>query len=128
MTKHEKKGRSAQDMINDMRNVVKPKIGRMLLEADYEGMGESDQKEFELEFETILTLAETAFSQQELHMREWIPVAKRLPEVGQRVIVTQMVSDRTVVYCTTFPFEKTKEKYITAWMPLPKPFKGETEE
>lgn len=59
---------------------------------------------------------------------EWIPVSERLPEEGARVIVTQIFGERTTVYCTIFPFEKTKEKYITAWMPLPEPYKAESEE
>lgn len=60
--------------------------------------------------------------------QRWIPVGERLPEEGQRVFVTQIVRDRTVVYCTTFPFEKIKEKYITAWMPLPKPYEPQESE
>jgi hypothetical protein len=59
---------------------------------------------------------------------EWIPVSERLPGEGQRVFVTQTVSDRAVVYCTTFPFEKIKEKYIRAWMPLPKPYEPQESE
>ena len=52
--------RSPKDMIDDMREIVKPRIGEMLLEADYEGQGKSDKAEFEYEFETILKLAESA--------------------------------------------------------------------
>ena len=59
---------------------------------------------------------------------KWIPVSERLPEEGQRVHVTQTVSERTVVYCTTFPFEKIKGKYITAWMPLPEPYEPQESE
>lgn len=55
---------------------------------------------------------------------KWIPVSERLPEEEQRVLVTQIVRERTTVYCTRFPFEEIKEKYITAWMPLPAPFES----
>ena len=55
---------------------------------------------------------------------KWIPVSERLPEEEQRVLVTQIVRGRTTVYCTRFPFEEIKEKYITAWMPLPAPFES----
>ncbi len=60
--------------------------------------------------------------------QRWIPVSEKLPKEGQRVLVTQIVSERTVVYCTRFPFEKIKEKYITAWMPLPKPYESQESE
>ncbi len=53
---------------------------------------------------------------------EWIPVSERLPEEGQRVFVTQTLDEKTIVYCTSFPFDRIKEEYIIAWMPLPKPY------
>ena len=59
--------------------------------------------------------------------QKWIPVSERLPEDGQRVFVTQTFERRTIVYCTRFPFDKTKEKYIIAWMPLPDGYKKEKE-
>ena len=57
--------RNVQDIIDDMRNIVKPNIAKMLLEANYEGCGKEDKADFETEFEMILTLAETGlkFSQ-----------------------------------------------------------------
>ena len=54
--------RNAQDIIDDMRNIVKPRIGKMLLEANWEGCGKEDKAEFETEFEAVLTLAETALT------------------------------------------------------------------
>lgn len=54
--------------------------------------------------------------------QRWIPVSEKLPEDGQRVLVTQTFVERYVVYATRFPFEETKKKYIIAWMPLPKPY------
>lgn len=55
--------------------------------------------------------------------QNWIPCSERLPEDGQRVLVTQTFVERNVVYATRFPFDKTKGKYIIAWQPLPKPYK-----
>lgn len=57
-------GRNAQDIIDDMRNIVKPRIAKMLLEANFEGCGKEDKAEFETEFEIILTLAEKALEQE----------------------------------------------------------------
>lgn len=56
--------RNAQDIIDDMRNVVKPRIAKMLLGANFEGCGKEDKAEFETEFEMILTLAEMALEQE----------------------------------------------------------------
>lgn len=56
--------RNAQDIIDDMRNIVKPRIAKMLLEANFEGCGKEDKAEFETEFEIILTLAEKALEQE----------------------------------------------------------------
>lgn len=56
--------RNAQDIIDDMRNIVKPRIAKMLLEANFEGCGKEDKAEFETEFEMILTLAEKALKQE----------------------------------------------------------------
>lgn len=54
--------------------------------------------------------------------QRWIPVSERLPTENERVLVTQMIGNRNTVYCTRFPFEKTKVEYITAWQPLPESY------
>ena len=56
--------RNAQHIIDDMRNIVKPRIAKMLLEANFEGCGKEDKAEFETEFEMILTLAEKTLEQE----------------------------------------------------------------
>lgn len=58
--------RNAQDIIDDMRNIVKPRIAKMLLEANFEGCGKEDKAEFETEFEMTLTLAEMALKQESI--------------------------------------------------------------
>lgn len=65
--------RNAQDIIDDMRNIVKPRIAKMLLEANFEGCGKEDKAEFETEFEMILTLAEKALEQE--------PVLDKIDEI-----------------------------------------------
>lgn len=65
-----------------------------------------------------------------LEQTRWIPVSERLPEIGTEVIVTQEHEDGVRVDKTTF----TKHGFlvepppITAWMPMIKPYKTESEE
>ena len=61
---------------------------------------------------------------------KWIPVTKRLPKQNQTVIVTE---DGEVKICTYelwygygYGFYGSRGK-VTAWMPLPEPYKGGTE-
>ena len=51
-----------QEMINDMRNIVKPYIAKQLKKINFEGFGNTDKAEFETEFEIVLTLAEQALA------------------------------------------------------------------
>lgn len=60
----------------------------------------------------------------------WIPIEKREPDnVHERVYVTQLVPkspckpNGTTVYITRFIDLHEKKKYITAWQPLPEPYK-----
>ena len=62
--------------------------------------------------------------------QKWIPVTKRLPKQNQTVIVTE---DGEVKICTYelwygygYGFYGSRGK-VTAWMPLPKAYEGETE-
>jgi hypothetical protein len=53
-----------RERIEDMREVVLPFVKKRLLETNYEGLGESDAKEFEKEFNEILNLAIKALEQE----------------------------------------------------------------
>lgn len=59
----------------------------------------------------------------------WIPVSERLPKDEQKVLVTtrsgNIIYVDTVIYYHASPFWK---HYVIAWMPLPQPYKGESEE
>jgi hypothetical protein len=81
---------------------------------------------------------------------KWIPVSERMPEVNQRVLVTSygrvcyamMISAdgnsghpvfklqdslNEKVVCETTVHNKFTTSRITAWMPLPEPYKAESE-
>lgn len=69
---------------------------------------------------------------QEMKAKAWVPVTERLPEVegGTRCLVTV---DNYGIYDYTairryFPDTKEFNDTVTAWMPLPEPYKEENEE
>ena len=136
-----------RERIEDMREVVLPFVKKRLLETNYEGLGEDDAKEFEREFTEILELAIKALEQEP----RWISVKDRLPQKGEYgdVLVTFIptagalwatvmiarYSDLMGIAKPCFHIgEVGKESFenitpqVTAWMPLPSPYKrGEDE-
>lgn len=121
--------RNAQDIIDDFRNIVKPRLAEMLLEANYEGCGKEDKAEFETEFETILTLAEKALTQEP----KWILVSERLPEEKDYCLCCDKDGNITIGFISKYSkkwvFDDDEvDMDVTAWMPLPKPYKAEMEE
>lgn len=58
----------------------------------------------------------------------WIPVSERLPEIGQRVLVTYNQEDKLKVDTTIFDRHGFLIGIVTAWMPLPPSYKGESED
>ena len=63
-----------------------------------------------------------------LESSTWIPVTERLPEESNEYLVSTVWEDVTTDYFRTdsgwMTFEK---KEILAWMPLPQPYRGESE-
>lgn len=62
----------------------------------------------------------------------WIPVEVRLPELYETVIVTTSANMVTTAFMTNnrrWIYLEGKELYfkavVTAWMPLPEPYKGD---
>lgn len=70
----------------------------------------------------------TEMAIQALEQTRWIPVSERLPEIGQRVLVTYNQEDKLKVDTTIFDRHVFLIGVVTAWMPLPQPYKGESEE
>lgn len=61
-------------------------------------------------------------------VQQWIPVTERLPEVGQRVIVSRPGKVEQGVWLGTNGWWKVygaNTKAVTHWMPLPEPPKEE---
>lgn len=71
------------------------------------------------------------------HKEQWIPVTERLPEYGDKVLVTfrNKYIDRTTIgvsYCYVqkegFFSDRPFDYAAVAWMPLPEPWEGEEDE
>lgn len=101
--------RKITDLIEDMRNTVKPYIAKQLKQLNFENCGSTDKAEFETEFEMVLTLAEMANNQ-------WIPCSEKMPEENGEYLVTVKRG-----YVTTALWVGNAEFWseVTAWMPLP---------
>ncbi len=60
-----------------------------------------------------------------LEQTEWIPVSERLPEIGQRILVTYNQEDEIKIDITNYSKYGFLVSVAIAWMPLPEPYKGE---
>lgn len=109
-----------RELIEDFTKIVKPFVQKRLLEENFEGMGEQDKAEFGRDFDEILSLAVKG-----LESSTWIPVSERLPEEDGGYLVSLKQG-----YVTTAFWSGNSQKWekITAWMPLPEPYKVESEE
>jgi len=61
--------------------------------------------------------------------QKWIPVSELLPEENEEVLVTFKSDDEIRVYnCKYFDNSPWWKNYVIAWMPLPEPYKAESED
>ena len=59
---------------------------------------------------------------------EWIPVSERLPEWGERVLTIDNDGDYEINHIMDDEYDEWFYDYdIIAWMPLPEPYKAESE-
>ena len=93
--------------------------------AEYENIG--------FEPEEIKGLVDMIIALGKMLMKEWIPVEKRLPETGEYVVGTNKY-DEVLIYRYGWNSPHTKKMFfalcgaaadITAWMPLPEPYRPE---
>lgn len=135
-----------RERIESIREILLPFVAKKLKEIDYEGLGESDAKEFTQDFNEILNFAIKALEQEP----KWIPVSERLPKKGEygKVLVTYIPSGGTLWttviiahYSDLMGISKPsfhvgevgKESFqniteqVIAWMPLPEKYKAEME-
>lgn len=56
----------------------------------------------------------------------WIPVSERLPEEGQKVLVTDIFESVTTAIC--FKENPFWREMVVAWQPLPEPYKPQKKE
>ena len=137
-SRYERGKRMTRERIEDMREVVLPFVKKRLLETNYEGLGKSDEKEFEREFNEILNLAIKSLEQES----RWIPVSERLPDTDDEVLCWYEYyhwSQEKVLpdYGIGCYFKETSAWYgevavgrdvrVIAWMPL-HPYKAESED
>lgn len=64
---------------------------------------------------------ESAISYLRQSEPQWIPVTERLPDKKGHYLATNLGR----VYITGFNGEVFGLRHVTAWMPLPEPYKGE---
>ena len=83
---------------------------------------------------SIKAVMDTVVLSNSENSNRWIPVSERLPEEGKEVLITILWKDgiRTIEKSALFDCTLWKgfgrDINVTAWMPLPKPYKGESEE
>ena len=59
---------------------------------------------------------------------EWISVKDKLPEIGQRVLISQTIEKGHRVDTDYYDKYGFLMGIVDAWMPLPEPYKTESEE
>lgn len=130
--------------IKAFRKIVLPFISKLLLDIDYEGQGKCDAEEFAKDFNEILDLATKAL-EQEPKTGDWISVNERLPENTQPVLMTirrmsKLYNHEPFITVGYISWNQTtwwsahdgdcvrNEIEVLAWMPLPEPYKAESED
>ena len=107
----------------DTLNVGAELLRRVLDEADIVGVERA-------KYEWGLGLIESYISDmKELpSAQQWIPCSERLPEVNERCLCTYEFNEGTCVDFGLYTKRGWFVSGVTAWMPLPEPYKEERSE
>ena len=112
-----------QDVLNVLRNLA---FDHTFQYGEYYG---EDERQF-----TIINAGKAIDAIESLPSTEiewkWIPVSERLPEVGQRVLITHKGGVSFGWYNGSYwergaPTNHRPLQTVIAWMPLPESYKGE---
>lgn len=99
--------------------------------AAYENTGLTPEEIESLNtFDGSQAVKATILLQEEQNKHHWIPVAERLPEDSNEVLVTDRYGERRIAYLSNEGWHLALTGCIyarapIAWMPLPEPYKSE---
>ena len=106
-----------RELIEDMREVILPFIKEVLLKTNYEGLGKTDAKVFERDFNEILNLAIKALEQEPFINKPC--VSSGVCEHDKKVVIDKLYAEivelqRAMLYASKVEFKdiyKILDKY-----------------
>ena len=75
----------------------------------------------------LMNVLEKQMSSSE-NPNKWIPISERLPNAHEEILATYEVEDGSRIAITGYGKYGFLVGNVTAWMPLPEPYKAESEE
>lgn len=115
-----------------MKPIDGDKLMMHLTDWWYSSFGQSETDESKA-IKTVLDKIEQSLGVFAMEQDKWIPVTERLPSKESRYMVTRNDYVTNTEYIDILWYEKniwwnghsTGDYAVTAWMPLPEPYKGD---